>query len=447
MKKISLVLFLLVFGLQGLSAQQLILRDPVIFNAVNAIDEDIMQAHVEKLVSFYTRHNLSATTLADKGIGAAAHYIYAFCADYAAKYPEQIRVQRVPYTVGGEGTRLPRQVTLENIEIQLFFGVKANEANLTQVPIYIGMAHYDSRTADNNDGEAFAPGANDNGSGVATLMELVRILSPLTIEKGLSSKPSCLTFLFVSGEEHGLLGAQHMAKRAKEAGWRIEAVINNDMIGNSSSSETELRNNVDVRIFAGETEGPIREFGRYVKEVGERYVDQLTVRLVFRNDRFGRGGDHTPFNQQGFTAVRMTEQNENYDRTHQDTRTEPDPKRPGKTLSFGDVVSGVDFAYVRKNAGVNLAVLLNLALAPEAPKGFVMHTRGLSNQTRLSWEAPKDGPQATAWYVLMRDTDQPLWQRKIRVESCDVSIPYSKDNYFFAVQAVDDKGHESLIVK
>ncbi|MCJ7820618.1 MAG: M28 family metallopeptidase, partial [Bacteroidales bacterium] len=190
---------------------------------------------------------------------------------------------------------------------------------------------------------------------------------------------------------------------------------------------------------SGENDSRARQLARYIKEVGERYVDQITVTLVYRNDRFGRGGDHTPYCQLGFTAVRITEFNENYDRTHQTTRIVDGQH-------FGDTPEYVDCEYVRKNTGINLASVANMALAPGAPENVKIIVAGLTNSTTLRWDPPTAGKKPSGYYVLMRETYQPVWERKIWTDETSVTLPYSKDNYFFAVQSVDAEGHESLAV-
>jgi hypothetical protein len=267
-----------------------------------------------------------------------------------------------------------------------------------------------------------------------------------------------IIFMAVSGEEHGLYGARFMAAKAKKENWNIIAMLNNDMIGNSGSSETLLNDNMRVRVFSegvpaveteqmaalrkftsGENDSKARQLARYIKEIGERYVEQLNVSLVFRNDRFGRGGDHTPFCQEGFTAVRICEFNENYDRTH---------KIPARVngIQEGDLPESVDYEYVRKNAGINLATIANLALAPFEPMNCGIVTGGLANKTTLRWESPSKGVKPAGFYILMRETYQPLWEKKIFVTGNEATLPYSKDNYFFGIQAVDDQGHESIAV-
>jgi hypothetical protein len=282
-------------------------------------------------------------------------------------------------------------------------------------------------------------------------MEMARIMSKRPF-------PATIIFMAVQGEEQGLLGARHMADRMKREKANVIAMVTNDIIGNSLSNETDLRDNHHVRVFsegvpAAETEeaaqlrkstftendGGARQLARYIKEVGERYVDQMTVELIYRNDRFLRGGDHTPFVQNGFTAVRMSEMNENFNQQHQNVRLE-------NGTQYGDLPEFVDYEYLRKNAAVNLATFANLALAPASPGSVGILTANLTNKTSLRWEAPAKGKKPTGYYVLMRETTSPVWTRKFFVKDPETTLPYSKDNFLFAVQAVDAEGHESLAV-
>jgi len=435
----SLIIVLTSFG------QTTIVRDPEIKKMVDEISRDNIENTVRKLVSFQTRHNLSVQNNPDRGIGASWNWIKSEMEKSIPQSDGRLSVELVSYKVGGEGQRITNEMELKNVVATL----KGNDPDDDR--IFMISAHLDSRAEDNNDGEVFAPGANDDASGVAAIMEMVRIMS---------KKPYSGTIIFmaVSGEEHGLYGAKHMAALAKEKGWNLVGMLNNDMIGNSGSSGTLLNDNMKVRVFsegvpayeteemararaysAMENDGKARQLARYIKEVGERYVDQLTVTLVYRNDRFGRGGDHTPFCQEGFTAVRITEFNENYDRTHQVVREE-------NGIHYGDTPEFVDYEYVRKNAGINLATLANLASAPYAPENVGISISGLSNSTFLSWDSPLKGKNPFGYYVLMRETYQALWEKKFFVTDTQITLPYSKDNYFFAVQSVDENGHESEII-
>ncbi len=240
------------------------------------------------------------------------------------------------------------------------------------------------------------PGANDDASGTAVSMELARVMSK-------RSFPATIVFMAVAGEEQGLYGSTHVAKRAKAENWNVDAMLNNDIVGNTYGMETDLKDNRSVRVFSegvptaatgnekeiaglislgGENDSPSRELARYTKETGERYVDQLDVKLIYRRDRYLRGGDHIPFQQQGFTAVRLTEMNEDFTRQHQTIRTE-------NGVNYGDLPDFVDFGYVQKVARMNLSVLANLALAPAEPQNVGIITSGLTNRTQLKWDAAR----------------------------------------------------------
>jgi Zn-dependent M28 family amino/carboxypeptidase len=316
--------------------------------------------------------------------------------------------------------------------------------------IFIISGHLDSRRTDVMDGTADAPGANDDGSGSAAVLECARIMSR-------HSFPATLIFVTVSGEEQGLLGSGYMAKKAKAANWNIEAVLNNDIMGSNNSNQTNIINNTQVRVFSEglpsydldkqakmirqlglENDGKARQLARYVKETGERYVDNLEVVMVYRNDRFLRGGDHSPYVENGYAAVRITEMNENYNHQHQDVRTE-------KGVVYGDLAEFMDFEYLRKNTALNLANLANLSKAPAVPESVKVEVKNLTNSTELSWKAPVTG-RVKGYYILMRETTSPVWQKKIFTTRTEMELPYSKDNYFFAVQSVSETGNESLAV-
>ena len=438
----TLILFLII---SPVGAQTIINRDPEIGRMVNEISRERIENYVKTLVSFHTRHNLSSRENPEQGIGAAWTWVKSEMEKNIPASGGRLEVKFEEYTIGGKGQRIAYPVTLKNV-VATLKGTDSNDDRKILI-----SAHLDSRAQLDNDSTSFAPGANDDGSGIAALLEMVRIMS--------SGKfPATIIFMAVTGEEHGLYGAKHMAAKAKNENWNIVAMLNNDMIGNSGSSETNLNDNMHVRVFSegvpvyeteqmaalrkytsGENDGKARQLARYIKEIGERYVDQLTVTLVFRNDRFGRGGDHSPFCEQGFPAVRICEFNENYDRTH---------KIPAVVngVQQGDLPEYVDCEYVRKNTGVNLAAVANLALAPCEPANCGIVVSGLTNKTTLRWEAPSKGQKPSGYYILMRETWQPLWEKKIFVTGTEVTLPYSKDNYFFGIQSVSASGHESIAV-
>ncbi|MEO6639089.1 MAG: M28 family peptidase, partial [Ginsengibacter sp.] len=266
-----------------------------------------------------------------------------------------------------------------------------------------------------------------------------------------------IIFVAVSGEEQGLLGSTYMADKAKKEGWNVEAVLNNDIMGSNNSSQTNIINNSQVRVFSEglpayetektaariralglENDGKSRQLARYVKEIGERYVDHLDVMMIYRNDRFLRGGDHTPYVENGFAAVRITEMNENYTRQHQDVRSE-------NGINYGDLPTHIDYWYLKKNTEMNLANLANLAKAPAMPENVKIEVKKLTNNTSLSWNAPKTG-KVKGYYILIRETTSPVWQKKMFIEYTNITLPYSKDNFFFGVQSVSDTGNESLAV-
>jgi len=444
MKKI--IIFLLLISITLISVgQTLINRDPEIKKMVDEISKEKIEQHVRKMVSFHTRHNLSVQNDPAKGIGASWNWIKEEMEKSIPASGGRLEVKFEEYTVGGEGQRISQATKLKNV-VATLKGTDPSDDRMILI-----SAHLDSRAALDNDNTSFAPGANDDGSGVAAILELIRIMSTRKFS-------ATIVFMAVSGEEHGLYGSKYMASKAKQEKWNIIAMLNNDMIGNSGSSETLLNDNMRVRVFSegipafetdqmaavrkstsGENDSKARQLARYVKETGERYVEQLNVILIFRNDRFGRGGDHTPFCQEGFTAVRICEYNENYDRTH---------KVPAivNGIQKGDLPEYVDYEYVRKNAGVNLATIANLALAPYEPVNCGMVTGGLTNKTTLKWESPAKGVKPAGYYILMRETYQPLWEKKIFITGNEVTLPYSKDNYFFGIQSVDAAGHESIVV-
>jgi hypothetical protein len=438
--------FLLLASITLISVgQTLINRDPVIKKMTDEISRDKIEQHVRKMVTFHTRQNLSVQDNPSQGIGAAWNWIKAEMENSIPASGGRLTVEFVDYTVGGQGQRITQETKLKNV-VATLRGTDPNDDRRILI-----SAHLDSRAALDNDNTGFAPGANDDGSGVAAILELIRIMSTRKF-------PATIVFMAVSGEEHGLYGAKFMAEKAKTEKWNIVAMLNNDMIGNSGSSETMLNDNMRVRVFsegvpaleteqmitlrkytAGENDSRSRQLARYIKETGERYVDQMNVTLIYRNDRFGRSGDHTPFCQAGFTAVRICEYNENYDRTH---------KIPAVVngIQEGDLPEYVDYEYVRKNAGISLATIANLALAPYEPENCGIVTSGLTNNTTLRWSDPANGVKPAGYYILMRETYQPLWEKKIFVTGTEVTLPYSKDNYFFGIQSVDAAGHESIAV-
>lgn len=444
MKKLLTLCLLVTISFTSYS-QTIINRDNTIYKMVNEISVLNIKNNINHFLTFHSRNNLTPESDKTKGVWAASHWAKSELEKHIPASSGRLNVEMFRYKAGGDGGRIPFEVELPVVMATLK-GVNPNDDRILLV-----SAHIDSRVEDNNDFKTYAPGANDDLSGVTAIMEMVRIMA----DKEFSGT---IKFMLVSGEEHGLLGAKFIAQKAIDENWNLIAMLNNDMIGNGVSSETNIADNTRLRVFSegipavetkqqakdrmmssAENDSKSRQLARYIKEVAERYIEQLTISLVYRNDRFGRGGDHTPFLQKGITAVRLTEVNENYDRTHKAVKNE-------NGIAMGDVLDGVNLEYVRKNAGVNLSVLSNLASAPYAPESVIIKTKGLSNKTTLTWKKPLKGVEVAGYYLLIRETDVSMWQKKILVTDTIITVPYSKDNYQFAVQSVNNKGHESIAV-
>ena len=430
-------------------------RDPAIADLVAQLSADSLRAHVEGLVRFGTRHTLSTTTDPKKGIGASRQWILGKFQQYARQSGGRMTATLDVWTLQPDGKRIDKPADMGNVMATLKGTDPADDR------VFIVQGHMDSRVTNVMNRESDAPGANDDGSGTAAVMELCRVMSKAQF-------PATVIFVALTGEEQGLLGADHLSERAVQEKWNLEAVLNNDIMGSNYSNETNIIDNtrlrvfseglplyqttdraVNIRQFGNENDGKARTLARYVKELGERYVDNLEIVTVYRNDRYLRGGDHTPYVQRGFAAVRLTEMNENYDHQHQDLRTEAATGTLPAT-EFGDLVKFMDFQYLRKNTAVNLATLANLAKAPSMPQQVTIEVRNLTNGTALYWQAPKTGGVASrkvkGYYVLMRETHMPYWQKKFFTTKLGMTLPYSKDNYFYAVQSVSDEGNESLPV-
>ncbi|WP_339920698.1 M28 family metallopeptidase [uncultured Flavobacterium sp.] len=436
-------LFALLFFTQ-ISFAQITVDDPEIKKMITEVKAESLENTVKKLVSFGTRHTLSDTKSKTRGIGAAQQWVKSEFDKYALESNGRLSSKIDYFTIKADGRRIAVDSQLGNVMGTL----KGTDSSDDRVLIISG--HLDSRVSDVMDAKSDAPGANDDGSGVAAMMELAKIMSK-------RSFPYTIIFVAVTGEEQGLYGARHLAELAKQENWNIVAMINNDMIGNSLSSGTNLRDNTKVRVFSEATpyletedeakmrkltnrdnDSPSRLLARYIKTVTDQYVDQLEINLVYRNDRFLRGGDHTPFSQNGFTAIRFCEMNENYNHQHQDLRTE-------NTIKYGDLPEFMDFEYLRKITASNLATLANLAWAPKAPTNVGIEVKDLTNFSTLVWKAAEN-KKTYGYQVLIRETSSTNWEKMIFVTDTKATIPYSKDNFLFAVQAIDELGHASLPV-
>jgi len=433
-------LFVLLYNIS--SAQVIVKKDPEIESMIKEINADSLKANMYKLVSFGTRNTLSTQGNATRGIGAARQWILSRFNEYAKQSEGRMTAFIDTVTYISDGKRVNRPINLGNV-VATLKGTDPNDHR-----IFIMSGHMDNMRTNVMDSVGDAPGANDDGSGTVAVMECARVMSKHKF-------PATIIFVTVAGEEQGLLGAYFMAKKAKKENWAIEAVLNNDIMGSNNSNETNIIDNTRLRVFSEglsvtdtgkaamqirslglENDGRSRQLARYIKEIGERYIDNMQIVMIYRNDRFLRGGDHTSFVENGYAAVRFTEMNENYTRQHQDVRNE-------NGINYGDVPEHIDFEYLRKNSGINLANLSNLAKAPPIPEEVKIDVKKLSNTTFLYWKAPKTG-NVKGYYILMRETTSPVWQKKMYTEALEIRLPYSKDNYFFAVQSVNEFGNESL---
>ena len=443
MKK-CLGVFMCVLFMQFSFAQVIVKRDVEIDAMVKEISGDSLKAKMYQLVSFGTRNTLSTQGNATRGVGAARRWILSKFNEYAKNSNGRLTAFIDTVTYLPDGKRVDRPIILGNV-VATLKGTDPNDHR-----IFIMSGHMDNMRIKVMDSVGDAPGADDDGSGTVAVMECARVMSKHNF-------PATIIFVTVAGEEQGLIGAYYMAKKAKKENWNIEAVLNNDIMGSNNSNETNIIENTKLRVFSEglsvldtgktalqirslglENDGRSRQLARYIKEIAERYIDNMQVVMVYRNDRFLRGGDHTPYVENGYAAVRFTEMNENYTRQHQDVRTE-------NGIAYGDLPEHIDFEYLRKNSGVNLSNLANLAKAPSVPEEVKVDVSKLSNSTYLYWKSPKNG-KVKGYYILMRETTSPVWQKKIYTESLDIKLPYSKDNYFFGVQSVSETGNESLPV-
>jgi hypothetical protein len=443
MKRLSLFLLVSMFTASGF-AQTIVQRDPEIEQMVKEVSSDSLRSYITKMVSFGTRSTLSSTTDRSRGIGAARTWVLSKFNDFAKQSKGRFTAVIDTTTYMPDRRRVDHPINLGNVVATL----KGTDPKDDR--IFIISGHLDNMRTNVMDSVGDAPGANDDGSGSAAVLECARIMSKHNF-------PATVIFVTVSGEEQGLLGANYMANKARKENWNIEAVLNNDIMGSNNSNETNIIDNTRVRVFSEafsvqdtgrraltirqlglENDGKARQLARYVKEIGERYVDNLQVVMVYRNDRFLRGGDHTPYVENGYAAVRITEMNENYTRQHQNVRIE-------NAIQYGDLPEFIDFEYLRKNTAMNLSNLANLAKAPAMPDSVKIETRRLTNSSSLTWQTPRTG-RVKGYYILMRETTSPVWQRKFYTTGTEMTLPYSKDNYFFAVQSVNDSGNESLPV-
>jgi Zn-dependent M28 family amino/carboxypeptidase len=404
-----------------------------------APDEARLHDTIATLVGFGTRHTLSDTASAKRGIGAARRWV-------------QSRFQAISHDCGGcleivtpsqvvTGKRIPKPT-----EVMDIVAIKRGSTDPQRVIVMTG--HLDSRVSDVMNATSDAPGANDDASGVAALMEAARVLSS-------RDNRATLVFAALSGEEQGLYGGKVLADYAKAQGWQVEADLNNDIVGNSHG-QNGVRDNTTVRIFSegtrstetpeqakarnyfgGEVDSPSRNVARYMAMLADQYLPDLRVRMIYRTDRYGRGGDQVPFVENGCPAVRVTEGHEDYTRQHQDLRTE-------HGVTYGDTIDGIDFRYLARVTALNTLTMASLARAP-VPPAQVSVSGALATDTTLRWQKV---PGATGYRVHWRDTTAPQWQYHRSVGDVDhyALKDVVIDDWFFGVSALSADGYESPVV-
>ena len=411
---------------------------------VREISAKRIEATIRKLVSFETRNSLSDTISDTKGIGAARRWIKSELESCNAATGGRMKIEFDEH-LAPVSARIPQPTAIVNVVATL-----PGEQAESRDRIYLVSGHYDSMRGTPTDADGFAPGANDDASGTAAVIEMACVMSKYKFN-------ATLVFMTVAGEEQGLLGATFYAKAAKAKGLNIAGMITNDIIGNTRGSDGKVVRD-RVRLFAegipplkempedwlalirtgGENDSPTRQLARYIKTAGERYVPKMKVDLIYRRDRYLRGGDHFPFLDAGYAAVRMTEPNEDFRHQHQNVRVE-------NGVQFGDLPEFVDFAYTADVTRVNAAALASLAIGPAAPQGVLMENLRVENNTTFRWTANAE-PNVTGYRVVWRETTTPYWQKFEDVGNVTRTTVYgvSKDNVIFGLQAIDKDGNVSV---
>jgi Zn-dependent M28 family amino/carboxypeptidase len=412
-------------------------RDANVQTIVSAVSAARLEETVRGLAAFPTRHTLSGAG----NVEAAALWLEKQFAQISRETGGRLQVKRDTWTQPA-GTRLPAPHELTNV-VAVLPGTAIPER------VLIVSGHYDSRVTDVMDAKSPAPGANDDASGVAVVLECARLLA------GSSRRfPATVVFACVTGEEQGLYGATHLASQMTNEKRSVVAMLTNDIVGNSRG-ENGVKNDREVRVFSAgydptetpaqaarrrawgtDADTPARTLARAVHDAARRYVPRFAATLVYRNDRYGRGGDHTPFVNAGFAAVRLTEPNEDWRHQHQNVR------RAENNVVYGDLPEFVDYRYLARVTQVNAAILAELASAPPAPTNVSL-AGDLSANTTLSWDPPTD---AAAVEVLWRRTTAPGWEgsRLVPAGQTRFMLPLSKDDYLFGVRAVGASGARSL---
>ncbi|MFF4799800.1 M20/M25/M40 family metallo-hydrolase [Streptomyces sp. NPDC001351] len=406
------------------------------------LDAARIETTVRKLVSFGTRHTLSAQDDPDRGIGAARDWLLAELRSCAATSGGRMTAELQSY-VQEPASRIPAPTKITNVLATL-------RGSVTPERVYVVSGHYDSRVTDVMNATSDAPGADDDASGVAVVLELARVMA--------TRRPaSTIVFAAVAGEEQGLYGSTYLAQQLKAAGTDVQGMFTNDIVG-SSTADDGTEDPYTVRLFAegvptsetaeqaairrsvgGENDSPSRQLARFVRDVADNDATGMHVRVVYRRDRYLRGGDHIPFLERGYPAARFTEPAEDFAHQHQDVRVDETGKQ------YGDLPEFCDFDFVERVARVNAAALWTLAQAPGTPRGAKIVTSALTNSTRLVWTRGTE-PDLAGYEIVWRETTAPEWTHVIPAgDVTTYEVDLSKDNVFFGVRAVNRAGNRSPV--
>ena len=441
-KKLFALVVLLTCSVAFTFAQKKEKPNAVIVKMLKEVSAKRIETDIRKLVSFGTRNTLSEQDNPTRGIGAARDWIFGEFQKISNDCGNCLTVEKQTF-LQPKANRIPEPTNLTNVVATL-----KGAGDPTRV--YVVSGHYDSMCSSPTDGKCDAPGANDDASGTAAVIEMARVMSKRKFD-------ATIIFMTVAGEEQGLLGATYFAEQAKQKQMNVEAMFTNDIIGGVTTFKNSPDRN-SVRVFSegvpsneteqeaavrrsvgGENDSASRQLARYIKEVADKYSPKFSVQMIYRRDRYGRGGDHIPFLERGFTAVRFTETHEDYTHQHQNVRTE-------NNIQYGDLPEFVDFGYIANVTRINAASLASLALAPAKPKTVGLITSKLTNDTELKWDANREN-DLEGYEVVWRGTTDAVWTNSVFVGNVTSYTlkAMSKDNFFFGVRAVDKDGNKSPV--
>jgi acetylornithine deacetylase/succinyl-diaminopimelate desuccinylase-like protein len=442
LKLIFVLSLCLCVSVVNISAQKKEKPNAEIQKMLKEVSAKRIETDIRKLVSFGTRNTLSEQDNPTRGIGAARDYLFGEFQKISSDCGGCLTVEKQTF-LQPKANRIPEPTNLTNVIATL-------KGTTDPTRVYVVSGHYDSMCTSPTDAKCDAPGANDDASGTAAVVEMARVMSKHKFD-------ATIIFMTVAGEEQGLLGAAYFAEQALQNKMDVEGMFTNDIIGGVTTFK-DAANRSTVRVFSegvpsneteqqattrrgtgGENDSASRQLARFIKETADLYSPKFSVMMVYRRDRYLRGGDHIPFVERGFTAVRITETNEDYNHQHQNVRTE-------NNVFYGDTPEYVDFGYVANVTKINVASLARLALAPARPKNAGMVTTRLGNDTELKWDASTESDIAS-YEIVWRDTASPVWTNFVNVGNVNsfVMKAMSKDNYFFGVRAVDKNGNKSPV--